>query len=332
MGKVTQQHIADALGISKFAVSRALADKSGVSEATREIVLAAAESLGYKRGPSKKSEAALEVLFVFQNTDEVHGEFWVKILEGVQEEAQRNGIRTGLRLVKNVGDITGLHDGIAGIVVSGPVDQEVFEIAAKLNVPLVRTSSGPLLDRIDRVMVADFEAGLAVAEHLVDLGHRRAVYAEGTPGLSGRAARYSGFAQGFPTHVPTLTFDEQIGIKPLIDEIFGGDEPPTAIFCATDGIGVNAVSELIRHGLRVPDDVSVVGYLDSAAATQIVPALTTVRVPVRQMGIVIMRCLLDRINSDGPERLAPRRVQLVPEFVVRQSTAPVRTASPRVLR
>lgn len=330
MGKITQQHIADELNISKYAVSRALADKSGVSEATRKIVLAAADSLGYKRSKSKQPDQAPEVLFVFQSSDTVHGEFWVKILRGAQEEAQRMGIRTGLRMVKNAEDIAGLHDGIAGIVLSGPLDGEVFDVAAKLHIPLVRTSPGPILDRIDRVMVADFEAGQMVAKHLVDLGHTRAIFAEGTPDLFGRETRYRGFVNGFPTDVEALTFDEKIGIGPFIDRIFSQPNAPTAIFCASDGIGVNAISELSRRGIRVPEDVSVIGYLDTASAMQIAPALTTVRVPVRQMGVAIMQCLFERMQDDDSERLAPRRLQLVPEFIVRQSTARVnRTPIPK---
>ncbi|MBL1422041.1 MAG: LacI family DNA-binding transcriptional regulator [Alphaproteobacteria bacterium] len=321
MAKITQQDIADVLKISKYAVSRALADKSGVSEATREVVLKAADNLGYKPNKQKDSALSPEVLFVFQSNDTVHGEFWVKILRGAQEEAQRMGIRTGLRMVQNASDIADLHDGIAGIVLSGPLDSEVFEVAAQLHIPLVRTSPGPILDRIDRVMVADFEAGQMVANHLIELGHTRAIFAEGTPHLIGRADRYHGFDHAFPNHVEAITFDEQIGIGPQIDRIFSQPNPPTAIFCASDGIGVNAISELLRRGIRVPEDVSVIGYLDTAAAIQIAPALTTVHVPVRQMGIAIMQCLFKRMQDNNPERRAPRRIQLVPEFIIRQSTA-----------
>lgn len=322
MGKVTQQQIADTLGISKFAVSRALADKTGVSEETRQSILAAAEKLGYRRTPARRAGQSPEILFAFQATDTPQGEFWVKILQGAQEEAQRMGVRTSLRLVSKPEDVEGLHDGIDGVVFSGPFDEDVIAMAARLNVPVVRTSPGPPLDQTDRVMVADFESGVAVARHLVELGHTRAVYAEGTPGLAGRAARYRGFSQNFPTPVRAVTFDEQAGIGPLIDGIYSAEHPPTAFFCASDGIAVNTISELSRRGLRVPDDVSVVGYLDYALATQIAPALTTVRVPIREMGITIMRCLLDRVFADEPASATARRIQLIPQFIVRESTGP----------
>jgi LacI family transcriptional regulator len=320
--KVTQQDIAEALGVSKFAVSRALADKPGVGAETRADVLAKAEALGYRRGAARARDEKAEVLFVFGSPGTVQGGFWIRILQGAQEEAQRRGVRTGLHFVSGADDLSGISKRVAGMVLSGPLDEEVFEVAARLHIPLVRTSVGPLLDRIDRVMLADYESGMAAAEHLVGLGHRRAIYAEGTPNLRGRAERLRGFRQGFPTPVDSLTFDERVGIGPALDRLLAAGEMPTAIFCASDGVGVNAVSELVRRGLAVPGDVSVVGYLDDPAATQIAPALTTVRVPVRNMGITIMRCLLDRMNAADPDDLPPRRIQLIPEFVVRQSTGP----------
>ncbi len=332
LGKVTQQDIADRLGISKFAVSRALADKPGVGPETRATVLKTAAALGYKRTPAPANQGAPEVLFVFQDPDSVHAEFWVRILQGAQEEAQRMGVRTGLRLVRRSDDIAGISERVAGMVLSGPLDGDVFEIAARLHLPLVRTSAGPVLDRIDRVMVADFEAGNAAAIHLADLGHTSAIYAEGTPNLAGRAERLRGFREGFPTPVEAISFDETMGIGPHLDRLIAADELPTAIFCASDGIGVNVVSELARRGLRVPEDISVVGYLDYPAATQIVPALTTVRVPVRQMGVAIMRCLMERMRNGDPDTLAPRRIQLVPEFVVRQSTGPAPKRAPKPSR
>lgn len=329
MSKVTLRKIADELGVSTFAVSRALADKPGVSEATRVSIRARAEALGYsrpERGLARMAENAPEVLFLFQRPDHTHSEFWVKILQGAQDEAQRNGIRTGLRLVRSGEDIAGLsHRGLAGLVLSGPLDPSVFEVAAGLDVPLVRTSPGPLLERMDRVSVDDFEAAMAAAAHLVELGHTRAIYAEGQPNLRGRAERLRGFRAGFPAEVRAITFDERTGIGPLLPAILDAPDAPTAVFCASDGIGVNVVSELTRRGVRVPEDISVVGYLDYACATQIVPALTTVRVPVQQMGMMIMRCLLERMRGEDMDRLPPRRIQLVSEFVVRQSTGPVRT-------
>jgi LacI family transcriptional regulator len=324
--KVTQQDIADALGVSKFAVSRALADKPGVGAETRADVLAKAEALGYRGAPRARDEKA-EVVFVFGTPDTVQGAFWIRILQGAQEEAQRRGVRTGLHFVSGADDLSGISKRVAGMVLSGPLEEEVFEVAARLRIPLVRTSAGSLLDRIDRVMLADFESGMVAAEHLVKLGHRRAVYAEGTPNLRGRAERVRGFRQAFPTPVESLTFDERVGIGPELDRLLAAGAMPTAIFCASDGIGVNAVSELMRRGLGVPGDVSVVGYLDDPAATQIVPALTTVRVPVRYMGVMIMRCLLDRMNAADPDEIPPRRIQLIPEFVVRESTGPAPEAA-----
>ncbi|MBN9026190.1 MAG: substrate-binding domain-containing protein, partial [Rhizobiales bacterium] len=89
-----------------------------------------------------------------------------------------------------------------------------------------------------------------------------------------------------------------------------------------DGIAVSAVSELLRMGLRIPEDVSVVGYSDFACATQISPHLTTVRTPQTEMGAAMVRCIADRLALPENRSRAPVRMALASEIVRRASTGP----------
>ena len=103
---------------------------------------------------------------------------------------------------------------------------------------------------------------------------------------------------------------------------------PTAMFCGSDGVAVTVVSELLRMGLRVPEDVSVVGHADYPIATQVSPNLTTIHMPHKQMGIAAVRRLLARSGHLGIlDDLPPQRISLVPFLVERESTGPVAARS-----
>jgi LacI family transcriptional regulator len=126
------------------------------------------------------------------------------------------------------------------------------------------------------------------------------------------------------TVVEDFVFDEAHGFRMAFLGYLVDGGKPTALFCAHDGIAVSAVSELLRLGVRVPDDVSVVGFNDFACATQISPRLTTVRTPQVDMGAAMVRCIADRLASPETSR-SPLRVALVAEIVRRESTG---SASP----
>jgi LacI family transcriptional regulator len=99
----------------------------------------------------------------------------------------------------------------------------------------------------------------------------------------------------------------------------GGGGPPTALVAGNDWIAVSAISDLLRAGLRVPEDISVVGYGDYAVAMQTTPQLTTIRVPGEEMGAAALALLLDRIERRADPRRAPRRLLISPVIVERQS-------------
>ena len=102
----------------------------------------------------------------------------------------------------------------------------------------------------------------------------------------------------------------------------------TAMFCGSDGVAITVVSELLRMGLRVPEDVSVVGHADYPVATQVSPNLSTIHMPHREMGVAAVRQLISRSRLASPlNDLPPQRISLVPHLVERQSTGPAPSVS-----
>jgi LacI family transcriptional regulator len=327
MSRVTVQQIADRLGVSKFAVSRALNQKPGVSESTREQVLKLANEMGYEEKPNRQLKKSIEV--IYHDPDVAARQVWTAIQAGTQSEASRLGFETAVRWTGDPDVIKRLRGNSLGFILIGPHDMELIDAARDTGLPCVRIGEMPLLDEMDVVSSTDIDGARAVAEYLLQLGHRKIVYVEGKAGYPGRIDRYEAFNQvvrnAVGTAVRNVRFETDHASsefsRAFLEMVQEGFET-TAFFCGNDGVAVTVMSELMRLGLNVPDDVSVVGHADFPIATQITPQLTTVRSHHRDLGIAAVRLLLSRCGAYGPRNdLPPQRVMLIDTLVVRGSTA-----------
>jgi LacI family transcriptional regulator len=335
MSRITLQFIADQLGISKFAVSRALTGKPGVSDETRRAVVSTAERLGYVGRPPKQADVrSFEVLF--HDRTVANRELWVDVQHGIEQEASRRGYPMAIRWSSDHTLIERLERSTVGFILVGPHEKRMYDAARDSNVPAVTVSHiVPALDEMDQITATDVEAGAYVADFLLALGHRRLVYVHGRLGYPGRHARLRGFAEAIAGveggELRKIAFEEdQAGasFREALMAMVGDGFEPTGFFCGSDNVALTVVSELMRIGLEIPEDVSVVGHADYPIATQISPKLTTVHVPHRQMGIAAVRVLLSRAGVltpviDG----VPVRISLVPHLVERQTTGPATGAS-----
>jgi LacI family transcriptional regulator len=170
----------------------------------------------------------------------------------------------------------------------------------------------------------DLVGGRIATEHLVALGHRRVGHLAGKPTVSTGVMRRRGYLaalaeQGLradPRLVVESGYTEDGGAK-AAERLLALTDRPTAIFAVTDMTAVGAFGVARRMGLRIPEDVAIVGYNDIPLATRIVPALTTVHVPIHDFGAAAARLLLEQIETGEPSR---RRVVFNPELIVRGST------------
>lgn len=334
MRRVTIQHIADHLGISKFAVSRALSGKTGVSDGTRQQIVDAARQLGYVLKDRSVAANAIEVIFKDRST--ASRELWVDVQNGIDHEAKQHGFRMSVRWDATPSNLLNPPGDAIGYVLVGPQRPETLEaaLASQLPAVLVNHIVPPLWPK-DQVSAADIEAGISVAHYLHRLGHRKVVYAQGRLGFPGRLARLSGFAEAIAAlgdmELREIGFsdDRAAGdLREAVTSMAAAGFEPTAFFCGSDIVAVTVASELMRIGLRIPEDVSVIGHADYAIATQFSPQLTTVHMPHREMGIVSVRVLLSRAGvTDFLGHLPAQRINLVPNLVERQSSGPVAAGS-----
>lgn len=327
MARVTLAIIAQRTGLSKFAVSRALSGKDGVSDATRRLVHEVAAELGYVRAMPETDPPMLGV--IFHDTDRINSELHMLIQSGVQVEAQRLGYRVGMRWTHVAEEIESFVRTCACTIMVGPHDNASLGRAYSTGKPVVRTGWLDPLEPADWVGGTDHESGSAVANYLLELGHRSIAFVHGTPGYRGRTERYYGVREILEKRPEVqyreMKFEAEVRFT---DHFLAAQKQgfsPTAFFCAHDGLAVTVVSELLRLGYRIPEDISVVGFGDYSAATQISPQLTTVKVHGQEMGAACVRVLDDRIHGRMPPGI-PFRVMIASHIVQRASSGPLQSA------
>ena len=323
MGKVTLRIIAEETGLSKFAVSRALSGKSGVSAQTRARVAAVADRLGYRRGGAVTNLIGA----IFDDSEPINGELYVQIQGGVQREAQKLGYAVRVHWTHAPDDVEQIAGDCAGLLVVGKYDPASMARARATGTPIVHQGWLDPLQEVDWVGGTDHEAGAAVADYLLARGHREIVYVHGADRLRGRRERLNGLREGIDgtpgARVTDLTWDAGSSFAVELDRLLATGVRPTVYFCAHDGIAVTAVSDLLGRGLKIPDAVSVIGFGDFTPAQQIRPALTTVEVRGTDFGAAAVRLLDTRIRR--PEELPfPIRIAMPNRIVERASVGPAR--------
>ena len=216
-------------------------------------------------------------------------------------------------------------DGV--VLVTSALDMVLHDELRALGVPLVVVdpAGSPALDA-PTIGAANWSGGLAATEHLLSLGHRRIGLIAGPPRLLCSRARYDGYRAALEG--AGLTLDESLVVPGDFhpESGFAGCEkllelpqPPTAVFAASDQMALGAIEALRRRGLRVPEDMSVVGFDDLPEVRWSSPPLTTVRQPLADMGKLAVRTVLKLARGERPD--SPR-VELGTELVVRSSTTP----------
>lgn len=330
--RVTIADIAEHAGVSVPTVSKVLNGRSDVAEATRVRVQQVMAERGYKRRqPAARGRVGL-VDVVLDNLD---SPWSVEVLRGAEAEARRSGCQ--IVLSSTGGDRAGERrwldrlaarrsDGLV-LVVDEPAP-ETAEALAALGTPIV------LLDPVGgsdpsfaTVGATNWAGALSAVEHLVGLGHRRIGVISGHPRLACSQERVEGYRAALG----------RAGVEIDPDLVHHGDflvgggrrgaaamlalpDPPTAIFAGSDMQAIGVYQEAAERGLRVPHDLSVIGFDDIALCEFLAPQLTTVRQPLARMAAEAVRLVLAAGEAD-PGAPAPR-MELATHLVVRDSTAP----------
>jgi LacI family transcriptional regulator len=321
--RVTIATIAEKTGLSNFAVSRALSGKSGVSDKTRQMVVEVATEMGYLRqAPAGRTDI---LGIVFHDADLINSELHLLVQTGFQIEASRRGYQTRMIWTHLIDEIDDFASRCAGVAMVGPHARESMYRLKEAGKPVSRNGWIEPLEGFDMVHGTDHEAGAAVAQYLLGLGHRRISYVHGAPRYRGRRERFYGLREVLEQYPDVeyrqMTFDAETMFLDRFRAMQAEGFEPTAYFCAHDGLALTAMSELMRLGYRIPQDVTVIGFGDFSAATQITPNLTTVKTQGHEIGAGLARVLDDRIHARINPAI-PLRIMVTGNLIERQSSGP----------
>lgn len=330
---MTIAEIAEQAGVSVPTVSKVLNGRADVAGPTRERVQQVIADTGYRRrAPTARRRTGLVDLVV----DRLDSFWAMEVLRGAEAEARRTDRQVVLGTSGNdEPDTRAWLDRLASrgsdglVVVVGDQDPETVARLAALEAPVV------LLDPVGgsdpsfaTVGATNWAGAFSAVEHLTGLGHRRIGVISGPPRLSSSQQRVDGYRAalrraGLAADEDLVRFGDFLlaggarGAADLLDL----PEPPTAIFAGSDMQAVGVYQEAARRGLRVPDDLSVVGFDDISLCGYLSPALTTVLQPLSRMAAEAVRLALTAAGPDDDGR-APR-LELATDLVVRNSTAPL---------
>jgi len=329
---ISLRTLGEYLGLSPATISLVLNNAPGVRsipQETRDRVKAAAEKFDYRPSFYARSLRKRQTFTVGVLVPELNDNYTMQVLAGVEEFLIEEGY---FYLTASHRRKPDLIEEYPGMLMDRSVEGFILidtVLEKSLPLPVVAVAGHRKIEGVTNVVLDQRRAAELALRHLYQLGHRKIAFMRGGSHSSDAEDRWQclmAVAQGLKLPVlPDLTVQlqsrisaPQLGYDPANELIHRGGEF-TAIVCYNDVAAIGAIRALMDHGLRVPDDVSVVGFDDIQGAAFHNPSLTTIRQPLSEMGTVAARVLLQRIRGEAD---VPETIPIHPDLIIRESTSP----------
>ncbi len=333
----TLADIARALGVSKMTVSRAINNHPEISPETRARILDAAQRMNYRPNQFARALTTNRSFLLGVVVPDLMHSYFAEICRGIESVAKPLGYQnlicsTDEDAHNEEAEIEALLPRTDGLILASSASDE----DARFHRRILRDRARMVL--IDRrleglkcstVTTDDLKVGMMATDHLINLGHRQVGHLKGTV-ASTAAMRFAGYQRALAKHdiefdaslVRECGFTESDGYSSMKDWIRTGDVPP-AIFAANDPAAIGAMSAISEAGLRIPEDIALVGGGNIHYGDMLRVPLTTVAWSTAQMGQAAARLLIELV--EGKKRPREQHVIVEPELVVRESCGATRS-------
>ncbi len=336
MAQITIQDVAQMAGVSPATVSRALHSPHLVSKATRENIerIIRENNYIYNAAAADLSRRKSSILGVFIPT--TGGTVFASTVGAIEEYAYERGFPVMVSNTRYDPEIEAvllhkcLERRMAGVILTGYCqanEQLILSMAEKGLPCLVAWEILPESVPLSYVGIDNYQAAFEATDYLLGLGHRRVGLIVGPrSGILRARRRYDGYAaaleaRGIPCD-PALVIERHptmLNGKEAMSRLLRLPKPPTAVFAASDFMAIGAMAAARERGLRVPEDISLMGFDDIEFTNYTSPPLTTVRVPSWDIGHLAVSLLMDMVESGDGQ---PRRLCLDTQLMLRKSCSP----------
>ncbi len=332
--EVTIYDVAKALQISPSTVSRGLKDHPHIRKATRERIKALANEMGYQRNKFASSLRKQRTETIGVIVPRLNSYFMATVIAGIEKITNQHGYGLLISQSQESGkqEVTCIstlfNSRVDGILISLAYDTKNlnhFNILFNKDIPVV------FFDRVAEchgcmsVVIDNFKAGYEATSHLIEQGCRRIMHLGGNLLRNVYLQRFNGYKQALIDN--RIKYDQDLLIISELNNEAGEDAAhalmkmktrPDGIFAANDATAVAAICELQKLGVKIPDEIAVVGFNNEPLSQVIKPNLTTINYPGKDIGEIAATSLINKLNNSGPFNLST--VVLNHELIIREST------------
>lgn len=338
MGKhrITIKELAKELKISTSTVSRALADKWDVNPETRKAVLELAERWNYKPNPISLSLKQQQTHTIGVIIPEFITSFFPEVIMGIQHTMESEGYTVLIsqsnesyeRELNNIKNLEArLVDGFIISLTEETVNTSYLQNLLDRNVPLVLFNR--VSDNIDapKVIIDDHKWAFVAVEHLIQQGYKRIAHLGGPVNLELSIQRKQGYLDALAKYNIPIEDDLIIPCGVMMEKgvigahrILEMKNKPDAIFAINDPVAIGAMKTLQKNGLKIPDDIGIVGFSESKMALVVEPNLTSVEQPTFEIGKIAAELLIEQLKNKKDEAVLNKCITLNAKLNVRESS------------
>lgn len=324
--------VAKKCGYSKTTVSRAYAEPDSVSEKAKLKIYAAAKSLNYTPNAIARAmvrQRTENIAFIIheKQSPAVLNPFYSPILEAVMRESARRNysvfVVTNQDVLLPNGEVY-IKKQMDGVIFVGEASPAIIGRLREQKIPVVLLNNVLDIPGLLCITTSHYEGAVSAVDHLYQRGHRKIGLLAGRFSPQVNEARYKGYFDTVTQRGLEIDSRYVLDIDPTLEagesamtRLLELEDRPTAVFCTNDTVAAGAMKAVIRAGLRIPEDVAVVGFDDSSVSRIVEPELTTVRIDMDRMGRLAAEKLFDRIEGVPS---AETRIVIPTELVVRSSS------------